>query len=197
MIVCRNPGWLTHDPCTYHSLFPEGLRVVSKIDHSKFRGVYCLKESVACVIELNLCHTHEPNSVTAIQPHLLSASFIQVFGGTSHFQACFYTRTGYLLNHSTFILFQPMEEIKKEQLKNWVSFLLIFAEVTSQQLLHHGNFCNTSLHCCISWYVIKIHSLFSWSLDIQLTCFVPSSWKVNAYIQLSDALKLRKLWTSE
>ena len=72
--------------------------------------------------------------------------------------------TGYFCNHSTFILFQAMEEIKKEQLKKWVSFLLIFSGVTFQQLLHHDIFCNTSLHC-ISWYVFEIH-FFSDPLSI-------------------------------
>ena len=57
-----------------------------------------------------------------------------------------------------------MEEIKKEQLKKWVSFLLIFAGVTFQQLLHHDIFCNTSLHC-ISRYVFEIH-FFSDPLSI-------------------------------
>lgn len=34
--------------------------MVAKINHSRFRGVDCFKESVACVIELNLCHAHKP-----------------------------------------------------------------------------------------------------------------------------------------
>ena len=91
-----------------------------------------------------------------------------------------------------------MEEIKKEQLKKWVSFLLIFAGVTFQQLLHHDIFCNTSLHC-ISRYVVK-NSLFLWSIKylyIQLMCFMLSPWKENTYIQLFDVIKLKKLWSSE
>ena len=107
--------------------------------------------------------------------------------------------TGYFCNHSTFILFQAMEEIKKEQLKKWVSFLLIFAGVTFQQLLLHDIFCNTSLHC-ISRYVFEIH-FFSDPLSI---CRHPTDVFYATFLKREHLHTIvwcyetkKKLWTSE
>ena len=50
-----------------------------------------------------------------------------------------------------------MEEIKKEQLKKWVSFLLIFAGVTFQQLLHHDIFLQYFLTFASVDMLLKIH----------------------------------------
>ena len=36
----------------YDHLFSEGLMTVAKIDHSRFRGVDCFKESVACMLDI-------------------------------------------------------------------------------------------------------------------------------------------------